>query len=102
MMSECAVTVVIQTPRLRLRTLDPEHDADAMLELVNDPGFIAGINDRGIRTCEQARASARLGAGPPCATVLRTGRCRRARTPRLSARWACYIVRPCWCRISVT
>lgn len=62
------MTVVIQAPRLRLRTLDPEHDADAMLELVNDPGFIAGINDRGIRTCEQARASARLGAGPPCAT----------------------------------
>ncbi|WP_082925819.1 GNAT family N-acetyltransferase [Xanthomonas nasturtii] len=54
-MPECAVTVVIETPRLRLRTLDPEHDADAMLELVNDPGFIAGINDRGIRTREQAR-----------------------------------------------
>lgn len=56
MMPECAVTVVIQTPRLRLRTLDPERDADAILELVNDPGFIAGINDRGIRTREQARA----------------------------------------------
>ncbi|SBV52319.1 acetyltransferase [Xanthomonas bromi] len=50
------MTVVIETLRLRLRTLDPEHDADAMLELVNDPGFIAGINDRGIRTREQARA----------------------------------------------
>lgn len=49
------MTVVIETPRLRLRTLDPEHDADAMLELVNDPGFIAGINDRGVRTREQAR-----------------------------------------------
>ncbi|MCC8443112.1 GNAT family N-acetyltransferase [Xanthomonas cannabis] len=55
-MPECAVTVVIETPRLRLRLLDPERDADAMLALVNDPGFIAGINDRGIRTREQARA----------------------------------------------
>ncbi|KHM92235.1 GNAT family N-acetyltransferase [Xanthomonas vesicatoria] len=55
MLQECAVTVVIETPRLRLRTLDPERDADAVLVLVNDPGFIAGINDRGIRTREQAR-----------------------------------------------
>ncbi|RJL83667.1 N-acetyltransferase [Xanthomonas vasicola] len=62
MMPECDVTVVIETPRLRLRTLDPEHDADAMLELVNDPGFIAGINDRGIRTREQARAHLRAWA----------------------------------------
>lgn len=54
-MPECAVAVVIETPRLRLRTLDPEHDADAVLVLVNDPGFIAGINDRGVRTREQAR-----------------------------------------------
>lgn len=54
-MPECAVTVVIETPRLRLRTLDPERDADAVLTLVNDPGFIAGINDRGVRTREQAR-----------------------------------------------
>ncbi|PPT52377.1 GNAT family N-acetyltransferase, partial [Xanthomonas arboricola] len=30
-------------------------DADAVLTLVNDPGFIAGINDRGVRTREQAR-----------------------------------------------
>ncbi|KLD71063.1 acetyltransferase [Xanthomonas pisi DSM 18956] len=49
------MTVVIETPRLRLRLLDPERDADAVLVLVNDPGFIAGINDRGIRTREQAR-----------------------------------------------
>ncbi|WP_260286976.1 GNAT family N-acetyltransferase [Xanthomonas sp. 3058] len=55
MMPEWAVTIVIETPRLRLRTLDPERDADAMLVLVNDPGFIAGINDRGVRTREQAR-----------------------------------------------
>ncbi|APP78823.1 GNAT family N-acetyltransferase [Xanthomonas hortorum] len=54
-MPECAVTVVIETARLRLRTLDPECDADAILVLVNDPGFIAGINDRGVRTREQAR-----------------------------------------------
>ncbi|WP_115559362.1 GNAT family N-acetyltransferase [Xanthomonas dyei] len=59
MLQECAVTVVIETPRLRLRTLDPERDADAILTLVNDPGFIAGINDRGIRTREQASAHLR-------------------------------------------
>ncbi|WP_349656417.1 GNAT family N-acetyltransferase [Xanthomonas sp. 10-10] len=53
------MTVVIETPRLRLRTLDAERDADAMLALVNDPGFIAGINDRGIRTRAQASAHLR-------------------------------------------
>ena len=58
-MPEHTVTVVIETPRLRLRTLDAERDADAMLALVNDPAFIAGINDRGVRTREQARAHLR-------------------------------------------
>lgn len=45
----------IQTQRLRLRELEPERDAPAMLTLLNDPGFIAGIGDRGIRSVEQAR-----------------------------------------------
>lgn len=49
------MTVILETARVRLRLLDPERDAEAMLALVNDPAFIAGINDRGIRTREQAR-----------------------------------------------
>lgn len=57
--TERAVTVILETARVRLRLLDPERDAEAMLALVNDPAFIAGINDRGIRTREQAREHVR-------------------------------------------
>jgi len=46
--------VVIETPRLHLSELDPERDAGLMLALLNDPGFIAGIGDRAVRTLEQA------------------------------------------------
>ncbi len=46
---------IIETPRLRLRALEAERDAEAMLALVNDPGFLRGIGDRGIRTHAQAR-----------------------------------------------
>lgn len=45
---------LIQTPRLRLRELDTRCDADVMLELLNQPGFIAGIADHGLRTPAQA------------------------------------------------
>ncbi|KAB7762913.1 GNAT family N-acetyltransferase [Xanthomonas maliensis] len=48
------MSVILETTRLRLRLLDPERDAEAMLVLVNDPAFIAGINDRGVRTRAQA------------------------------------------------
>lgn len=50
-----------ETPRLRLREL---HDGDAgfLLELLNDPDFIANIADRGVRS--EAQASAYLAAGP--------------------------------------
>ena len=41
------------TPRLRLRTAEPD-DADFYLALVNDPGFLEHIGDRGIRTREDA------------------------------------------------
>lgn len=41
------------TPRLRLRTAHPD-DADFYLALVNDPGFLEHIGDRGIRTYEDA------------------------------------------------
>ncbi|OQP73560.1 acetyltransferase [Xanthomonas phaseoli pv. syngonii LMG 9055] len=48
------MTVILETARVRLRLLDPERDAEAMLALVNDPAFIAGI-----RTREQAREHVR-------------------------------------------
>lgn len=50
------MSVSIQTQRLQLSELDPgsEADAQAMLALLNDPGFIAGIGDRGVRTPAQA------------------------------------------------
>jgi RimJ/RimL family protein N-acetyltransferase len=50
------VSDLIETGRLRLRALEAERDAEAMLALLNDPGFLQGIGDRGVRTREQARA----------------------------------------------
>ena len=45
---------MIETERLTVRriTLD---DAPFMVETLNDPGFLANIGDRGVRTIEQAR-----------------------------------------------
>ena len=50
-----------ESDRLRLRELRPA-DAGFMLELLNDPDFIAHIGDRGVRT--EAQALAYLEAGP--------------------------------------
>jgi RimJ/RimL family protein N-acetyltransferase len=44
---------ILATPRLRLRTAAPG-DADFYLALVNDPGFLEHIGDRGIRTRDDA------------------------------------------------
>ena len=44
---------ILETERLRLRTLDQD-DAVFYLALVNTPGFIEFIGDRGIRTVEAA------------------------------------------------
>ena len=44
---------VLSTQRLELRQLDAG-DAPFMLELLNDPSFIANIGDRGVRTVEDA------------------------------------------------
>jgi RimJ/RimL family protein N-acetyltransferase len=44
---------ILATPRLRLRTVDLG-DADFYLALVNDPGFLEHIGDRGIRTRDDA------------------------------------------------
>lgn len=49
------MSAVIQTDRLHLRLIDPDHDAADMLALLNEPGFIRHIADRGVRTLAQAR-----------------------------------------------
>jgi RimJ/RimL family protein N-acetyltransferase len=45
----------ILTPRLALRQLDPDSDAGFILELVNTPGWLTHIGDRGIRSLDAAR-----------------------------------------------
>ena len=45
---------VIQTPRVDLRELDL-HDTSYILELLNEPGFIRFIGDKGVRTLADAR-----------------------------------------------
>lgn len=47
-------TIVIQTPRVDLRELDLG-DAEYILELLNEPGFIRFIGDKGVRTLADAR-----------------------------------------------
>jgi RimJ/RimL family protein N-acetyltransferase len=46
--------IVLETDRLNLRHLT-EKDAEFVLELLNEPSFLRGIGDRGVRTVEQAR-----------------------------------------------
>lgn len=45
--------VVLTTPRLQLREVTVG-DAALVLELLNDPGFLANVGDRGVRTIEHA------------------------------------------------
>jgi RimJ/RimL family protein N-acetyltransferase len=45
---------ILETERLALRELASD-DAAFVLELLNDPGFIRNIGDRGARTAEDAR-----------------------------------------------
>lgn len=45
---------ILETPRLILRHL-VEADAPFVLELLNDPGFLANIGDRGVRDLDGAR-----------------------------------------------
>lgn len=54
---------ILATPRLRLRTADAADPSDVAFyrALVNDPGFIEQIGDRGIRTPEDARVGLRDG-----------------------------------------
>jgi ribosomal-protein-alanine N-acetyltransferase len=60
----------ILTPRLALRQLDPDSDADFILELVNTPGWLRHIGDRGIRSLDDARSYLREG---PCEMYARHG-----------------------------
>lgn len=52
---------ILDTERLRLRTLTLD-DAPFYLEVVNSPGFIEFIGDRGIRTEDEARKA--IAEGP--------------------------------------
>jgi len=45
---------VCATERLRLSHLSSPDDAPFILELLNDPGFIQNIGERGVRTLPQA------------------------------------------------
>ncbi len=45
--------LILQTPRLRLRWFAPD-DADFIRRMLNDPGWLANIGDRGVRTRKQA------------------------------------------------
>ena len=45
----------LKTERLTLTPPTPD-DADFVLELLNDPGWLKNIGDRGVRTLEDARA----------------------------------------------
>jgi ribosomal-protein-alanine N-acetyltransferase len=49
------MTIILQTQRLVLRELNPDHDAEFICELLNTPKFIEFIGDRGVRTVEDAR-----------------------------------------------
>lgn len=49
------MSVVLETERLVLREVEPG-DAPFMLELLNSPGFLENIGDRGVRTQDDARA----------------------------------------------
>jgi ribosomal-protein-alanine N-acetyltransferase len=53
-MSTIQTASVIRTARLDLRELDPG-DAEFILELLNEPGFIRFIGDKGVRTPADAR-----------------------------------------------
>lgn len=54
------VTTIVETERLRLRTLSTQ-DAAFYLSLVNDPSFIKNIRDKGVRTIADAENTIRTG-----------------------------------------
>ena len=49
--------LILETERLRLRWFTPaDRDADFLCALLNDPGWLANIGERNVRTRRQARA----------------------------------------------
>ena len=49
--------LILETERLRLRWFNPtDSDADFLRALLNDPGWLANIGERNVRTRRQARA----------------------------------------------
>ncbi|WP_374567084.1 GNAT family N-acetyltransferase [Ideonella sp.] len=59
---------VLRTPRLRLRWFEPASETDQrfIIELVNDPDWVANIGQRDVSTCEQAEAFLRHGPVGMC------------------------------------
>lgn len=59
---------VLRTPRLRLRWFEPGAKGDQrfVIELVNDPDWIAYIGKRDVSTCQQAEAFLRDGPRAMC------------------------------------
>lgn len=55
-----STTIIFETERLKLRTLDAE-DAQFYLQLVNEPSFIENIRDKGIRTIAEAEQAIQTG-----------------------------------------
>jgi len=50
------LSVILHTPRLVLDELETDRDADFILALLNEPGFLENIGDRGVRDLAGARA----------------------------------------------
>jgi ribosomal-protein-alanine N-acetyltransferase len=55
-----AAAPVLLTPRLAIRAFTPD-DAPFIVELLNDPGWLKHIGDRGVRTLDDARRYLRDG-----------------------------------------
>ena len=49
------MSVILHTPRLVLDELETDRDAGFILALLNEPGFLENIGDRGVRDLEGAR-----------------------------------------------
>jgi RimJ/RimL family protein N-acetyltransferase len=59
------LSVILHTQRLVLDELETDRDADFILALLNEPGFLENIGDRGVRDLAGARAY--LAEGPRAA-----------------------------------
>jgi RimJ/RimL family protein N-acetyltransferase len=54
-MSVVSLTKILETERLVLREIDSALDAEFIFELLNSPGFIKYIGDRGVRDLDDSR-----------------------------------------------